>query len=71
MSSVYRCRNGYCFEGAKAVDGIYEPIGVDEFSSIAHTSRESNPWIQIDLGQAYCISAVKIWNRYMSVDPGT
>ena len=69
MSSVYKCERGYCFEGAKAVDGIYKPLrGQNEFLSVAHTNKEQNPWIQIDLGQAYCISAVKIWNRYIPTD---
>ena len=69
MSSVYRCRYGYCFEGAKAVDEIYKPpSGENELLSIAITNKEQNPWIQIDLGQAYCISAVKIWNRYIPTD---
>ena len=63
MSSQYQCIRGYCFEGSKVVDGIYAPIGVREFTSIAHTLNKTNPWIQIDLGKSFCISAVKIWNR--------
>ena len=69
MSSQYRClpkdSNLYCFNGFKVVDGIYAPIGVHEFTSIAHTEYETNPWLQIDLRKSLCISAVKIWNRNM------
>ena len=59
------CVATFCFPGTKAVDGIYHPIDVHEFTSIAVTQSESNPWLQIDLTRAYCISAVKIWNRNM------
>ena len=52
------------FDGSKAVDGKYEPVGVHEQTSIAITRKEPNPWIMVDLGKAYCISAVKTWNRY-------
>ena len=68
-SSPYECvtrdSNVYCHNGSKAVDGIYAPIGVHEFTSIAITEYEKNPWLQIDLGKSLCISAVKIWNRNM------
>ena len=67
MPSTYNCVYSYCFNGSKAVDGLYEPRGVHEYTSIAQTNVESNPWIQIDLAQAFCISAVKIWNRYLSL----
>ena len=64
MSSIDRCHEGYCFEGSKAVDGIHEP-GADEneLSNLASTMSEYNPWIQINLNQANCIIAVKVWNR--------
>ena len=64
MSSLYADR----FDGSKAVDGRYEPVGVHEQTSIAITKKEPNPWIMVDLGEAYCISAVKIWNRYKSTE---
>ena len=60
MSSLYADQ----FGGSKAVDGKYEPVGVHEQTSIAITKKELNPWIMVDLGKAYCISAVKTWNRY-------
>ena len=67
MSSQYRClpkdSNLYCFNGFKVVDGIYAPIYVHKWTSIAATLNETNPWLQIDLGQSICISAVKAWNR--------
>ena len=66
MSSQNPCSsNGHCFNGSKVVDGIYAPIGVHEQTSLAHTLNENNPWIQIDLGKSFCISAVKVWNRNM------
>ena len=52
------------YAGRFAVDGIYKPE--NDFASLAHTEADSNPWIQIDLSQSYCISAVKVWNRYLS-----
>ena len=54
------------YAGGFAVDGIYE--SQNEVSSLAHTQVDINPWIQIDLSQSYCISAVKVWNRYLSVE---
>ena len=69
MSSQLLCRTEdsilYCFNGSKVVDGIYTPIGVPEWTSIAVTLNEINPWLQIDLGKSFCISAVKIWNKIM------
>ena len=71
MSSIDRCHGGYCFDGSKAVDAIYKP-GADEneLSNLASTLSEPNPWIQIDLGQAYSIVAVKVWNRIVPDLPG-
>ena len=68
MLSQYPCLmtkelNLNCFNGSKVVDGIYTPIGVHEYTSIAITQNQDNPWLQIDLGKSFCISAVKIWNR--------
>ena len=62
MSSQYNKK----YIGAKAVDGKYEPVGVNELTSIAITTNEPNPWIMIDLSEAHCISAVKTWNRFMA-----
>ena len=50
---------------SNVVDGIYAPIGIYERTSVAATKRENNPWMQIDLGKDLCVSAVKIWNRYI------
>ena len=65
MSSVLGNTQGYHFQGSKVVDGLYAPIGVHELTSIAITENELSPWIQIDLQDNFCISAVKIWNRNM------
>ena len=70
MSSIRECTDSYCFDGSKVVDGIYAPIGMHELTSIAHTGYEYHPWIQIKLYQNFCVSAVKIWNRYMSGEGG-
>ena len=69
MSSQFQCltedSNLYCFNGSKVVDGIYAPMGVHEYTSFAATLNEINPWLQIDLGKSFCISAIKVWNRNM------
>ena len=71
MSSTHGCVSGFCFAGSNAVDGIYLPIDMNELSSVAHTITEYTPWLQIDLGWSFCISAVKIWNRSMEKKLGT
>lgn len=58
MSSIYPDSTNPSFVGAKAVDGIYE----DE-SSLAHTLRETNPWLKIDLENSATVYAVNILNR--------
>lgn len=58
MSSEYGSGQ---YSGSKVVDGIYVPS--PETSSIAHTLKETSPWIMIDLGQTRCVKGVKIWNR--------
>ena len=64
LSSQYPCSLGYCFEGSKAVDGIYAPTdGAHEFTSIAHTLSTTDAWLQIDLEEPHCVFAVKVWNR--------
>ena len=65
MSSIRECTDSYCFDGSKAVDGIYAPIDMNELTSMAHTAKENHPWIQVELYQQFCVSAVKIWNRNM------
>ena len=65
MSSIRECTDSYCFDGSKVVDGIYAPIGMNEFTSMAHTTKNDQPWIQVELCQQFCVSAVKIWNRNM------
>ena len=68
MSSQYQCTRGFCFPGSKAVDGIYlQATGEHEYTSIAVTNQEVNSYIQIDLEENHCISAVKVWNRRVNV----
>jgi hypothetical protein len=57
MSSVYDSRH----LPKKAVDGVTVcPIGRDY---LAHTKREHNPWIQIDLQQVFDVRSVLIYAR--------
>ncbi|XP_067946771.1 uncharacterized protein [Watersipora subatra] len=51
------------FYGSFAVDGIYRPPVYDELFSLAHTLKETNPWLRVDLGTIHCIWAVRILNR--------
>ena len=68
MSSELQCTGKFCFPGSRAVDGIYDPAADEHiFTSLAHTLREDNPYIQIDLQENHCISAVKVWNRRAKV----
>ena len=65
MSSIH-ARNGYTYyNGDKAVDGIYLPIGIAETGSLAHTvaSGTQSAWWRVDLEQEYCIWGVNILNR--------
>ena len=65
LSSVFW--TGY--SASKVIDGIYAPALHNEQESMAHSFNETSPWIQIDLFNSSCISAVKIWNRCLS-SPG-
>lgn len=38
-------------------DGLYAS------GSVAHTAKEANPWLEIDLGEARLIDRVVVWNR--------
>ena len=53
---------GYAFEAGKAVDGIYLPDEPPEYASVAATTKLSNPWWRVDLGQVRCIWAVNVLN---------
>lgn len=63
MSSQHPCVGGICFFGSKVVDGTYVPIERDVLKSMAMTLKQPTAWMQIDLGENHCISAVKVWNR--------
>jgi hypothetical protein len=47
--------------GSEAIDGIYAIISTP--SSLAHTSSEESPWLQVNLVMASFVRGVKIWNR--------
>ena len=67
LSSQYPCLGTYCFPPSRAVDGVYAPSPLTqpypEWVSIAITNTAANEWLQIDLEEPHCVSAVKIWNR--------
>jgi len=48
-----------------AIDGLYLPSqhGINEASSLALTTSEISPWIQVDLSISYYVYGVKIWQR--------
>ncbi len=46
---------------SRVVDG--NTNGVWGNGSVAHTCNEAQPWIDIDLGQAYQVDTIKLWNR--------
>ena len=61
MSSTYCGSHAphICYPGSSAVNGVYS------FSQdMAHTDRQRNPWIRIDLEEIHCIKAVKVWSRF-------
>ena len=64
MSSQYKCTNAgkVCYHGTKVVDGVTESTRKLEYTIVARTFTETSPWIQIDLEESYCISAVKIFS---------
>lgn len=46
---------------SRAVDG--DTNGRYGNSSVSHTSKEKNAWWEVDLGQVYDLTTIKIWNR--------
>ncbi|MEO0471780.1 MAG: discoidin domain-containing protein, partial [Bacteroidota bacterium] len=49
------------FESDNAVDGNNSGNRLD--NSLTHTQFDLNAWWEVDLGQSYDLSAIKIWNR--------
>jgi len=51
------------FEGAasRAVDGTTSGVYTD--GSVTHTATQSDPWWEVDLGEALPIDAITVWNR--------
>ena len=45
----------------RAVDGITNGVWASE--SVTHTTKESQPWWQVDLGSEYFLDSVRVWNR--------
>ena len=63
MSSLIADQPHY-FKGSFAVDGIYEEgaaVGAMVVSLV-----EVSPWIQVDLGDSYCIEGIQIWYPFQS-----
>ncbi|MEO0471804.1 MAG: discoidin domain-containing protein, partial [Bacteroidota bacterium] len=49
------------FDAGNALDG--DNNGVASANSMSHTLNEANAWWEVDLGESYELSAIKIWNR--------
>ena len=49
------------YEANKAVDGVYIPPSLHD--SIAVIDDSAGPWWRVDLGQVYCIWAIRLLNR--------
>ena len=45
------------YRASRVNDGIISP------SNFMHTLKETNPWVQIDLGESKNVSSIKIYNR--------
>ena len=58
MSSIYSLGGG---EASNAVNGI--TTGIWDDGSCASTDSEQSPWMTVDLGDVYTVSAVVIINR--------
>ena len=64
LSSTYTNPEGGFHKASNAIDGVYRPqANVPEWSSIAHSKTEDNPWWRVDLFGVRCIWAVNILNR--------
>jgi len=52
-------------KAVNAVDRFYVPShhGMEESSSVALSTVENSPWIQVDLIISYYVYGVKIWQR--------
>ena len=71
MSTTHGCLYGICFNGSKAVDGVYGPgPGLLDKAIVTSTVIEYNPWLQIKLNQSYNILAVKAWKAVIAEDAG-
>ena len=72
MSTTHDCLEGICFNGSKAIDGIFKQPGSELMDNaiVTSTINESYPWIQIKLNQSYNILAVEAWKATIDGAPG-
>jgi len=59
--SATQSSTGFGGVPGRAVDG--NTNGVWQNGSITHTTAESQPWWQVDLGESGSISTIELWNR--------
>ncbi len=52
---------GYGGAVGRAIDGNTD--GDYSKNSVTHTNSETDPWLEIDLGEVKLIDAIKVWNR--------
>ena len=63
MSKEYTEASNYTFGAEKAVDGIYVPTNIHEFSSITIILKDIKQWWRVDLEAVHCVWAVVVLNR--------
>ena len=64
LSSTYHDFLFGLHKASYANDGVYRPQDtVAEWSSLAHSHEEDNPWWRVDLLRVHCVWAVNILNR--------
>ncbi|MEM6800356.1 MAG: LamG-like jellyroll fold domain-containing protein [Bacteroidota bacterium] len=61
QSSTWPTSNGRTFDAMNAVDG--NTNGNSFGNSITHTANDQNAWWEVDLGEVYDLSSIKVWNR--------
>ena len=63
MSKEYTDSSSFTFGAEKAVDGIYVPTNIHEFSSITIILKDIKQWWRVDLEAVHCVWAVVVLNR--------
>lgn len=53
---------GYLGAAARAIDGNTDG-NYDQSQSVSHTADEESPWWEVDLGGAFPVEEIAVWNR--------